>query len=157
MCVCGASEMDAQVPPDDPFARVVARAADVWPDDVVVTFMLSSGGVPPAVVQWRVDARGVGEARRILHQAGKPPEETWPVRVEVADLKALVRALAAVDFEHARRPIVDSPAQFVGVSVGGRSDLVDIYGLSLPGTAPGVLEPLDRALGVVNQQVHRPR
>ena len=116
----------------EPYAKVLARLVKDWPADLSVSFMVSSGGVPPSVTKWQVDAKGVGTFTRVSYPSGKQKTETWPVALSLANLKALLAALCAVDFENTRHPVPGSPVQIVGITSGGRTGSVDTFGLVEP-------------------------
>lgn len=118
--------------PDETYAQYLDRLVKAWPADLSVAFMGSSGGVPPYVNRWQVDSQGVGEFERIGYHDGKQTSTKWPVRLQLSDLKALVGALAAVDWEHARRPVPDSPVQSLSISSGGQASYIDALALLPP-------------------------
>jgi len=139
----------------EPYANVLSKLVKDWPADLEVEYLRSSGGIPPYVTRWRVAANGVGKVERSFDDAGHLNPESWPVALQVVDLKALLMALCAVDFEHVRRPVPDSPVQFLSVTSGGRTEFLDTNGLAISGTLPGVQEAVGVALSRLLEQASK--
>lgn len=142
---------------DTPYAKVLNQLVKKWPSDLKLDYMQSSGGIPPFVTLWHVDAKGIGKAERTFDDAGHPNPENWPVALQLADVKALLTALCAVDFEHVPRPAPDSPAQFLSIRSGGRTETLDLNGLVPPGTPAAVQEKVSTALDKLLVQARKTR
>ncbi len=160
-----AAPADAAPPPkppaqdsaEAPYAAVLAQVIKTWPADVTVSYLQSSGGIPPFVTKWQVDRNGVGKVERTFDDAGHRNPEAWPVALQPADLKALLLALLAVDFEHARRPVPDAPVQFLSIRAGDRTGTLDLYGLVPPETPATVQEKVNAALAKLLEQARKPK
>jgi len=117
-----------------PYAETLKALIKAWPKDLAIAWTLSSGGVPPHVLHWQVDSKGLGKFEQVTPGSGPSDTRSWSVTLPVAELRELLMALTLVDFEHARKPVPDSPVQFVAISSGGQTAYIDAYALLPPVT-----------------------
>ncbi len=141
-------------PTVQPYAKQLSRLVKEWPSDLGVAFLMSGGGVPPPVQRWQVDAKGAGEFERITYPAGGQKSEKWAVHLDLADVRALLLALTEVDFEHAAKPVPDSPVQSVAITSAGHTEYINAYALLPPVATAAVQAKVFAALGKLDAQCH---
>ncbi len=140
---------------NEPYAKYLRRLVKAWPADLRIGWMTSSGGIPPTVSQWSVDRKGIGQFEQVDYPHGEQTNQKWPVKLAVKDLKALLGALTAVDFENARKPTPDSPVQMLSIQASGQTGYLDAFALLPPVASDAVQAKVLGALGRLLGQCHR--
>lgn len=117
---------------ETPFSETLVAAARKLPPDLRVEYTLSSGGVPPTVVRFALDASLTASAERI--HAFPPPARTQrrEGKVPAERVTALLAAFAGVEVEKLRGPVADSFNQWFTIAAGGAARTFSIVALRAP-------------------------